>query len=170
MKKSTFLIFFLFISSVVGAQQNIQEIRRLIFIKSNEIRVSYGRPPFTSLDSLDRVAQYHSDQMVAKGFFSHIDPDGLNPFQRAQKLGVYPWKNYKSLLLGLAENIGQVPWAENVEGCGDTRSPEAIAECLVEGWKNSPDHYENIIGNHRNLGVGVQFNSEGVAFATQVFR
>ena len=39
--------------------------------------------------------------------------------------------------IGVAENIAQVPWFENVNGCGDTRSAEAFASCMVEGGKTA---------------------------------
>ena len=65
--------------------------------------------------------------------------------------------------------MGQ-PWFENVSSCGDTRRAEAIAECVVEGWKNSPGHYANMIGDFVELGVGVAFTKDSVAYFTQVFR
>ena len=152
------------------AQQNTAEISQLIFEKTNLIRAAKGLKPYRPLDSLNQLAQYHSDNMVAKSFYSHVDPDGLTPVTRAEKLNIQPWRRVGNTFIGIAENIAQVPWFENVSTCGDTRSAEALAECMVEGWKNSPPHYKNMMGDYIYLGVGIQFDENGVGFGTQVFR
>ena len=78
--------------------------------------------------------------------------------------------DFNPKMLRIAENIGQVPWFENVNGCGDTRSAEVISDCVVEGWRNSPGHYANMIGDFEELGVGVAFTKDSIAYFTQVFR
>ena len=166
------VLFFLFglISFFATAQGDVDEISQLIFEKTNALRIAKGKTPFKPLDSLNRLAQYHSDNMVAKAFYSHVDPEGLNPASRAEKLGIQAWRRVGNTFIGIAENIAQVPWFENVSTCGDTRSAEALAECMVEGWKNSPPHYKNIMGDYVYLGVGIQFDKNKMGFGTQVFR
>ena len=166
------VLFFLFglISFFATAQGDTKEISQLIFEKTNTLRLAKGKTPFKPLDSLNRLAQYHSDNMVAKAFYSHIDPEGLNPVSRAEKLGIQAWRRVGNTFIGIAENIAQVPWFENVSTCGDTRSGEALADCMVEGWKNSPPHYKNIMGDYVYLGVGIQFDQNKLGFGTQVFR
>lgn len=161
---------FFMLSFTLIAQQNIKEINEIIFQKTNALRIEAGKKAFLPLDSLHGLAQYHSDQMVAKGFYNHIDPEGLSPVGRAEKLGINPWRKKGNLLIGIAENIAQVPWFENVMGCGDTRSSEAIAECMVDGWRKSPPHYKNIMGDYIYLGTGIQFDDQQMGFGTQVFR
>ena len=164
-------LFLLLLLSFQGiAQQNTEEIAQLIFEKTNQIRVDKGLKPYKPLDSLNQLAQYHSDNMVTKNFYSHVDPDGLTPVTRAEKLNIQPWRRVRNTFIGVAENIAQVPWFKNVSTCGDTRSSEALASCMVEGWKNSPPHYKNMIGDYIYLGVGIQFDKKGVGYGTQVFR
>ncbi len=173
MKKPLPLFYFLLVFSFsfqAPAQQNTAEIVQLIFEKTNQLREAKGLQPYQALDSLNRLAQYHSDNMVEKAFYSHVDPDGLTPVGRAEKLGIQAWRRVGNTFIGVAENIAQVPWFENVSTCGDTRSSEALASCMVEGWKNSPPHYKNIMGDYVYLGVGIQFDEKGVGFGTQVFR
>lgn len=171
MQKHSFFFFLFFWAPLTAfAQHNTQEISDLIFAKTNQLRQAKGLEPFKPLDSLNRLAQYHSDNMVALGFYSHVDPSGLTPVTRAKKLGIQAWRRKGNALIGIGENIAQVPWFENVVGCGDTRSSEALAECMVKGWKNSPPHYKNMMGDYVYLGVGIQFNAEGVGLGTQVFR
>tara|TARA_B100000767_G_scaffold263225_1_gene276757 strand:+ start:17121 stop:17723 length:603 start_codon:yes stop_codon:yes gene_type:complete len=152
-------------------QQDQEAIAHLIFEKTNGIRKAKGLPLFRKLDSLDFLAQYHSENMVKKKFYDHTDHEGLGPVERAKKLKIKAWRKVSSTrLIGIAENIAQVPWSENVIGCGDTRSNEAIAKCLVQGWENSPRHYKNILGDYINLGVAIKFNLDQTGFATQIFR
>ena len=57
-----FCLFFFFLISLQGiAQQNIEEITQLIFEKTNRLRVAKGLKPYKALDSLNQLAQYHSE-------------------------------------------------------------------------------------------------------------
>ena len=169
-KPALFLLLFVLTSFKIEAQNNLDEITRLIFEKTNALRLEKGKTPFKPLDSLNQLAQYHSVNMVEKSFYSHVDPEGLTPVTRAEKLGIQPWRRVGNTFIGIAENIAKVPWFESVLGCGDTRSSEAFANCMVEGWKNSPPHYKNMMGDFIYLGVGICFNENKTGFGTQVFR
>lgn len=152
------------------AQRDLQIMRRLIFEKTNALRVEKGLPELVLLDSLMDLAQFHSENMVNHGFYAHIDHLGRNPIERAEKFNVKAWVRKGNRFSGIAENIAQTPWFENVKGCGDTRTEENLAQCMVNGWKNSPPHYKNILGDHTYLGVGLYFDEKGMGFGTQNFR
>ena len=139
-----------------------QIITQKIFEKTNTIRTSRGLSELTQNDDMDQLAQLHSDNMVEHNFYSHVDHQGKSPSQRADDSN-FEWRR-------IAENIAQVPWHENVLKCGNTRSAESISECVVEGWRNSPGHYANMIGEFDQLGVGVTFTNDSIAYFTQVFR
>lgn len=139
-----------------------QIITQKIFEKTNAIRTSRGLSELAQNDDMDQLAQLHSNNMVEYNFYSHVDHQGKSPSQRADDLN-FEWRR-------IAENIAQVPWFENVDGCGDTKSAESISECVVEGWRNSPGHYANMIGEFDQLGVGVAFTNDSIAYFTQVFR
>ncbi len=164
------LIICLGLSHGIYAQQDEREIAVLIFKKTNALRTAKGLEPFKALDSLDYTAQYHSDNMVKKNFYAHVDPEGLTPVTRAEKLGVLAWRTEGNRRIGIGENIAQVPWFSNVNGCGDTQSAEAFADCMVNGWKNSPPHYKNIMSDYEFLGVGIAFDEKGMGYGTQNFR
>ncbi|MGY8923345.1 MAG: CAP domain-containing protein, partial [Flavobacteriales bacterium] len=123
---------------------------------------SQGKSVLIQNDEMDVLATLHSKNMTTYAFFDHVDHENKAPSDRANDLS-FSWSS-------IAENIGQVPWFENVSSCGDTRSAEAISSCVVEGWKNSPGHYTNMIGDYSELGVGVAFTKDSIAFFTQVFR
>lgn len=139
-----------------------QQIAQKILAKTNTIRSENGLSALVQNDDMDELAEIHSVNMVTFDFFDHVDHQQKTPSDRADDLN-FSWSS-------IAENIGYVPWFENVSGCGDTRSAEAISECVVEGWRNSPGHYANMIGNFSELGVGVAFTQDSLAYFTQVFR
>jgi len=167
-------VLFLFIGIFIGCTKEPSEDESItskdlkkqiaikILYKTNLIRSSQGLEDLLQDNEMDVLASLHSENMITHDFFDHVDHEGKSPSERADDLD-FIWSS-------IAENIGYVPWFENVSGCGDTRSAEAIAECVVEGWRNSPGHYVNMIGDFDELGVGVAFTQDSVAYFTQVFR
>ena len=139
-----------------------EAIAEKILLKTNAIRSSLGKSGLSQNDEMDNLATLHSKNMVIHDFFAHVDHENKTPSNRADDLSV-SWTN-------IAENIGTVPWSEYVRGFGDTRSAEAISTCVLENWENSPVHYKNIIGDYSELGVGIAFTKDSIAFFTQVFR
>ena len=162
------LLFFMVMSCAKDSEaQEIEkdlfkEIAEKILAKTNDIRKSQGKTDLAQNNEMDILATLHSENMVDFNFFAHVDHEDKSPSERANALS-FSWTS-------IAENIGQVPWFENVSSCGDTRSAEAISNCVVEGWKNSPGHYTNMIGDYSELGVGIAFTKDSIAFFTQVFR
>ena len=77
--------------SLSYAQGNLESMRKMIFEKTNELRILAGYSALRPLDSLMDLAQYHSVNMVQYHFYSHVDHEGLNPVERAKK---------KDLILG----------------------------------------------------------------------
>ncbi len=67
------------------------------------------------------VAQAHSEDMEARGYFSHTTPEGDSPGDRLQDAG-----------------ISFSGWAENIAFGYRTGS------AVLEGWLNSPGHRANI--------------------------
>ncbi|GGY58484.1 hypothetical protein GCM10010363_44920 [Streptomyces omiyaensis] len=111
----------------------------------NAERAKAGCGPLTANAALARAAQGHSDDMAARDFFDHTNPDGAGPGERVTAAG-YPWATY-------GENIAM----------GQT-----TAEQVMEGWMNSPGHRANILNcDFKEIGVGVQ--TDGGPYWTQVF-
>ncbi len=164
------IILILFSLTIGFAQKDIQLMRMLIFEKTNALRTEKGLPELKLLDSLMDLAQMHSENMVKHNFYAHVDHLGQNPIQRAEKYNVKAWVRNGNQFTGIAENIAQTPWFENVRGCGDTQTAENLAQCMVKGWRNSSPHYKNILGDYTHLGVGLYFDEKGMGFGTQNFR
>ncbi|WP_324603492.1 CAP domain-containing protein [Streptomyces sp. SPB074] len=89
-------------------------------------------------DALASLATAFSDDMAARGFFDHTDPDGDSPWDRAKQAGV--------------GNLG----GENIA------RGQADAASVMKSWMNSPGHRANILNcDYKTLGVGVHFGPGG---------
>ncbi|MEE4540845.1 CAP domain-containing protein [Streptomyces sp. V4-01] len=116
----------------------IQAARAQILSMVNQQRATAGCKPLTADSELDVLSQNFSDDMAARGFFDHTDPDGDTPWDRAKKLGI----------TGLGgENIAR---------------GQADAAAVMDAWMNSPGHRANILNcDYKTLGVGIHFGSGG---------
>lgn len=104
----------------------------------NKERANAGCKALTADSSLDGLAQAFSDDMAARGFFDHTDPDGRTPWDRAEARGI--------------TNLG----GENIA------RGQADAEAVMAAWMNSPGHRANILNcDYTTLGVGVHFGAGG---------
>ncbi|MGD6754683.1 CAP domain-containing protein [Streptomyces sp. BH105] len=104
----------------------------------NQERSKVGCSPVTADSGLASLATAFSDDMAARDFFDHTDPDGATPWDRAKKAGITD--------LG-GENIAR---------------GQANAQSVMDSWMNSPGHKANILNcDFKTLGVGVHFGSGG---------
>ncbi|WP_455755117.1 CAP domain-containing protein [Streptomyces olivaceoviridis] len=112
----------------------------------NKERAAAGCGPVAEDPRLDKAAQGHSDDMAARGFFDHTDPDGDGPGERITAAG-YRWSTY-------GENIAK-----------GQQTPQAV----MDSWMNSPGHRANILNcAFKDIGVGVHDGSGG-PWWTQAF-
>ncbi|MGW5419991.1 sigma-70 family RNA polymerase sigma factor [Streptomyces sp. NPDC003943] len=111
----------------------------------NAERAKAGCGPVTENALLTRAAQGHSDDMAARDFFDHTNPDGDGPGERVTATG-YRWSTY-------GENIAM-----------GQRTPAEV----MDSWMNSPGHRANILNcSFREIGIGL--HSAGGPYWTQVF-
>jgi uncharacterized protein YkwD len=133
-----------FASGVADASTvNESEIRQELHAEVNERRTERGLAPLDRSQQLDRVAEYHSEDMTNNSYFAHTAPDGETLEER-----------YASRGIGCAggENI----W-RTTDSAAATDEQE-FAETVVDSWMNSPGHRENILQP--------RFSSEGFGIAT----
>ncbi|MFF2504704.1 CAP domain-containing protein [Streptomyces sp. NPDC058067] len=104
----------------------------------NQERAKVGCTPVTANGGLGNLAENFSDDMAARGFFDHTDPDGKTPWDRAKKAGITD--------LG-GENIAR---------------GQADAKAVMNAWMNSAGHRANILNcSYKTIGIGVHFGSGG---------
>ncbi|MDB1089628.1 CAP domain-containing protein [Streptomyces sp. ACA25] len=111
----------------------------------NQERAKAGCRPLSHDPALADVAQAFSRDMAERNFFSHTDPDGRSPWDRAEAANV--------------KNMG----GENIARGQQT------AEAVMQSWMNSEGHRANILNcDFKTLGVGVHTASGG-PWWTQAF-
>ncbi|WP_069860657.1 CAP domain-containing protein [Streptomyces malaysiensis] len=114
---------------------------------TNAERAAARLAPLAQDPRLAAAAQAHSDDMVARDFYSHTGPEGHQPWDRARAAG--------ATHRGIGENIA----------CGQ-RSPAEV----VRGWMDSPGHRANILKpDFTHIGVGHATGSRAGTYWTQVF-
>ncbi|MPY63865.1 CAP domain-containing protein, partial [Streptomyces spongiae] len=114
---------------------------------TNAERASARLAPLAGDPLLTDAAQAHSDDMVARAFYSHTSPDGSEPWHRAAAAG--------STRRMIGENIA----------CGQ-RSPAEV----VRGWMDSPGHRANILKpDFTHIGIGFAGGGSAGTYWTQLF-
>src|SRR4051794_14459556 len=105
----------------------------------NYERARAGLAPLVENRQLDIASERHSADMVARTFFEHVNPDGVDPQTRIA-------------VAGYVTRPGGVT-GENIEwGNGALVSPAA----MVDGWMHSPGHRENILRPaFREVDIGI---------------
>jgi uncharacterized protein YkwD len=107
-----------------GTEAGRSEIRDLV-ARINRHRRTIGCGTLAWDDRLARVAQRHSEDMAGRGYFSHVDPDGRDPFERMSGAGI----RYHAA----AENLawGQRTGAETFDGWMSSRGHRKNLEACV---------------------------------------
>ncbi|WP_407658374.1 CAP domain-containing protein [Kitasatospora acidiphila] len=118
-----------------GQTAFITQVIKLVNVQ----RAQNGCGPVTANGQLQQAAQRQSDDMAARQFFDHTNPDGAGPQQRIEATG-YQWST----------------WGENIaRGQSDPAS-------VMDSWMNSPGHRANILNcAFKQLGVGVHMGPNG---------
>ncbi|MGW6708690.1 sigma-70 family RNA polymerase sigma factor [Streptomyces sp. NPDC054956] len=99
----------------------------------NSERAAAGCGPLKEDAQLRTAAQGHSDDMAARDFFSHTNPDGADPGKRTTAAG-YRWSTY-------GENIAM-----------GQQTPAQV----MDSWMKSQGHRENILNcSFKDIGVGI---------------
>lgn len=128
-----------------GAPRPDLEARMLEMV--NAERVKAGLKPLAADPELTPVARAHSQDMFARGYFSHYSPEGKDPFDRMKKAGIKYYSAGENLALGQTLKI------------------------CHEGLMNSPGHRANILNpSYGRLGVGILDGGSYGLMISQEFR
>ncbi|MFJ3639940.1 sigma-70 family RNA polymerase sigma factor [Streptomyces sp. NPDC090108] len=105
----------------------------------NKERATAGCGALTEDPDLEKAAQGQSDDMAARDFFDHTNPDGADPGERITAAG-YRWSTY-------GENIAK---------------GQATPAAVMDAWMKSPGHRANILNcAFKDIGVGVHKGTGG---------
>ena len=122
----------------------------------NKDRASEGASPVRMNSVLTKFARERSIDMLKRGYFAHVDPDGVSPQVKAKAAGIVD---------GVYENIswrkGYASTMENAVAC---------EQSMMEEPKNEKNHRYNILDKqHLTVGVGIAVSPTGVVFMTEEF-
>jgi uncharacterized protein YkwD len=113
----------------------------------NQEREKEGLRPLRADPEAAEVARAHSRDMFARGYFSHVTPEGADPFDRLRRGGV------RFMLAG--ENLALAP----------------TLELAHRGLMNSPGHRANILRpGFGRVGIGILDGGRRGLMVTQNFR
>lgn len=114
--------------------KDVDKVRREALARVEQAREKAGRGAVVENAALDRAAQAHADDMIARGYYGHVSPQGVAPRDWVEQTDYPPFAF-------LAENIAK----------GLFTPTEA-----VERWLDSPHHRRNILDPRaRQTGLGV---------------
>jgi uncharacterized protein YkwD len=141
--------------TLAGPVSHLEDVERRILDAANAERQERGLAALAPESTLRELARAHSDDMLRRGFFDHVNPDGASPSDRV-------FTTHRTLVGLTGENI----WT----GSGfDTSAGAQLADTIVESWMSSPGHRENILKpEYTHLGVGVSTAGAQIR-ATQSF-
>ena len=142
--------------------QEVCEAEYTIFTKTNALRKSRGLSELKPNITLSYLARLWSVEQARRGNISHAWFQSGVTNQKFSKLRQESFYDSSSVSFLSAENV-----AANMGYTGG----EAIGSALYEQWKNSPGHYQNMVGQHRYLGVGVVSGAKSMfsIYGTQLF-
>jgi uncharacterized protein YkwD len=146
----------------------IPELERQIHQSINVQRMANERESLAWDEELGNLARTHSEDMAKRGYFKHVNPEGLTPMKRLEQAGYD-----KCRLVG--ENIYQNNLytraiTEKKRTTYDWNSMEKISATTVKGWLDSEGHQKNILDkNYTRDGVGVAIASDDKVYITQIF-
>lgn len=108
-------------------------VRKEMLTRVNAVRRKAGLKALRLNSDLEKAAQRHAEDMLARGYFAHESPSGTTVRERSRKAG-YNWA-------AIGENLA----------FGQTSVDE-----VIETWMDSPGHRKNILSpNFSELGVGL---------------
>ena len=132
-------------------ERNVTIIEQTIISEVNRERNLNSLHSLREDKSLSRLARGHSQDMINRDFYSHINPDGEDPTDRAIRQGI---SVYHGMYYGIAENIAAI-YLGNDADCASYDETE-LGKCLVTKWMNSAGHRSNILNSgYSIIGVGV---------------
>lgn len=160
---------------------SVELLEETVLSLTNEFRKALQVSELKELDEVSVIARAHSRDMRARGFFSHDNPDGDSPTDRARKAG------FSGLVkspdgkprLGFSENIGRVGRYSSIQQSTRNeklvgrrirwQSEALLARQIIKGFIDSPAHKKNLLDPSKAyIGVGIHIHREHV-FVTQNF-
>ncbi len=146
----------LLIVPAAAQDTGLAPLRKLALELVNRSRAKHDLPPLRLEAKLTEAAQSHAADMLKRGYYSHISPEGKSVGDRFQAAGGSRW-------VLTAENIAKC------EGCAPPLDEHYVRK-MHEGWMKSPGHRANILRKGLDsFGYGIVLSESGGLYAVQTF-
>lgn len=100
---------------------------------ANADRAANGAPALTEDTLLDRAAQMKANDMASKGYFAHVSPTGVTPWDWFKSINYYYYNAGENLAEGFSDSVS-----------------------LETAWMNSPTHRANLVNPiYSRVGIGI---------------
>lgn len=143
------------LSVIPALGRTLMGVENYVFLLINNERSKFGLSALVMDGSLRTIAGTHSEDMLARNFFSHRNPDGISFQERITR-------SYSGPFSQAGENI----WT----GSGyDSSNSQRLARMIVDRWLSSPGHRANMLNPaFTHTGIGVAARGREIR-ATQLF-
>ncbi|MCL4295085.1 MAG: LysM peptidoglycan-binding domain-containing protein [Anaerolineae bacterium] len=122
----------------IAPPPSLVEMEQQMIAGVNTQREAAGLPPYQVDEEIAQMALDHAQDMVVRGYFGHVTPEGNTLRDRFAKLGI-------SSALNVGEDIQR-----NTRPAGET------VQFALNWFMNSRPHRANILHPHHNrIGVGI---------------
>lgn len=155
---------------------NILELEKNVHDLINIERQKNSLPALDWNEKIATVARKHSQDMANRNYFSHDSPEGKDLIYRNAQEGFTCAIRIGNTIYGGAENIhqdnlyGSTTSTNGIITSHDWKSQEELANSIVNGWMNSPNHRENILRPiWKTQGIGIAIASNDKVYATEDF-
>ncbi|CAN5201339.1 hypothetical protein BH18GEM1_BH18GEM1_19000 [soil metagenome] len=123
---------------------NRERLRSEMLTSVSAERRKARRLPLRIDGRLERAAQRHADDMLARGYYGHETPEGVGPRERAAAAG------YEGA--GIGENLAQGQYS---------------VEEVMDGWMKSPGHRRELLEpSFSHVGFGFAHGRNGRGYQT----
>lgn len=130
--------------------EDLRQVEQQMIHVVNEARAEHGLGRLSEMPELNAVARRHSEDMAARDYLSHVNPEDLGAPERVNLAGIAFDK--------LGENIGL------------NRGHKDPVTHAVEQWLASPGHRDSMLDpTFDQTGVGVALSEDGVFYFTQLY-
>ncbi len=124
-------------SAQVDGVERTSPFAEALIAAMNRERAALGLPPLRANQELSLAARDRIGDMFAKHYFSHVSPDGIDPFTWADRRGYDYTEIGENLAVGYRSAGG-----------------------VVDGWMQSPGHRANILkADFDEVGIAVAAGS-----------
>lgn len=154
-----------------AATETDADIEQAIHERVNEIRERNDLDLLDYDDELAAIAAAHSADMVARGYFSPVSPDG-NDFRTRYDAAAYNCTiRSEFFVYDGAENRAQISIASQLASdLSENEKLFQIAKKVVDYWQAAPGYEDELLAPHwKHHGIGVERTADDVLYVTQNF-